>query len=196
MLEVEGIYCKLEYLNPSGSIKARIAKYMIERAEDEGLLKTGRYHRRGHVGQHGQRPLDGRRGQGLQHARRDARGDERRAGRHQPRVRGRGDGGRPLPRQRGPGESKGARAGARLLLPGPVRERVERGGEQDLAGAGDTGPAPRWRRPRRDRDGRRDRGDPDRGRPGLPRGEPCTSSSSPWNPRSLRPSCAARWGTT
>ena len=41
MLEVEGIYCKLEYLNPSGSIKARIAKYMIERAEDEGLLKPG-----------------------------------------------------------------------------------------------------------------------------------------------------------
>jgi cysteine synthase A len=34
MVEVEGIYCKLEYLNPSGSIKARIAKYMIERAED------------------------------------------------------------------------------------------------------------------------------------------------------------------
>jgi cysteine synthase A len=41
MLELEGIYCKLEYLNPSGSIKARIAKYMIERAEDEGLLKRG-----------------------------------------------------------------------------------------------------------------------------------------------------------
>jgi cysteine synthase len=41
MLEVEGIYCKLEYLNPSGSIKARIAKYMIERAEDEGLLRHG-----------------------------------------------------------------------------------------------------------------------------------------------------------
>jgi cysteine synthase A len=41
MLEIEGIYCKLEYLNPSGSIKARIAKYMIERAEDEGLLKRG-----------------------------------------------------------------------------------------------------------------------------------------------------------
>jgi cysteine synthase A len=41
MLEVEGIYCKLEYLNPSGSIKARIAKYMIERAEDEGLLRSG-----------------------------------------------------------------------------------------------------------------------------------------------------------
>jgi cysteine synthase len=41
MVEIEGIYCKLEYLNPSGSIKARIAKYMIERAEDEGLLKRG-----------------------------------------------------------------------------------------------------------------------------------------------------------
>ena len=41
MVEVEGIYCKLEYLNPSGSIKARIAKYMIERAEDEGLLRHG-----------------------------------------------------------------------------------------------------------------------------------------------------------
>src|ERR671913_939597 len=41
MLEIEGIYCKLEYLNPSGSIKARIAKYMIERAEREGLLSPG-----------------------------------------------------------------------------------------------------------------------------------------------------------
>jgi cysteine synthase A len=41
LVELEGIYCKLEYLNPSGSIKARIAKYMIERAEDEGILKHG-----------------------------------------------------------------------------------------------------------------------------------------------------------
>ncbi|MGH3145705.1 MAG: PLP-dependent cysteine synthase family protein [Rubrobacter sp.] len=41
LIEVEGIYCKLEYLNPSGSIKARIAKYMIERAEAEGLLRHG-----------------------------------------------------------------------------------------------------------------------------------------------------------
>ena len=31
----------MEYLNPSGSIKARIAKYMIERAEKEGVLKPG-----------------------------------------------------------------------------------------------------------------------------------------------------------
>ncbi len=41
MLELEGVYCKLEYLNPSGSVKARIAKYMVERAEDEGLLSPG-----------------------------------------------------------------------------------------------------------------------------------------------------------
>src|SRR3712207_2892838 len=41
MLEVEGVWTKLEYLNPSGSIKARIAKYMIEKAEREGRLKPG-----------------------------------------------------------------------------------------------------------------------------------------------------------
>ena len=32
---------KLEFLNPSGSIKARIARYLIERAEAEGLLQKG-----------------------------------------------------------------------------------------------------------------------------------------------------------
>jgi cysteine synthase A len=31
----------MEYLNPSGSIKARIAKYIIEKAEEDGLLKPG-----------------------------------------------------------------------------------------------------------------------------------------------------------
>lgn len=41
LVEVEGIHCKLEYLNPSGSIKARIARYMIEKAEEEGLLAPG-----------------------------------------------------------------------------------------------------------------------------------------------------------
>ena len=39
MIEIEGVYCKCEFLNPSGSIKARIAKYMIEKAEEEGLKK-------------------------------------------------------------------------------------------------------------------------------------------------------------
>ena len=41
LLEIDGIFVKLEFLNPSGSIKARIAHYMIERAEQQGLLKPG-----------------------------------------------------------------------------------------------------------------------------------------------------------
>lgn len=35
------IYAKLEFMNPGGSIKDRIAKYMIEKAEQEGRLKPG-----------------------------------------------------------------------------------------------------------------------------------------------------------
>ncbi len=41
LIQVDGIYVKLEYLNPSGSIKARMARYIIERAEREGLLHPG-----------------------------------------------------------------------------------------------------------------------------------------------------------
>ena len=41
LINIEGIWVKMEFMNPSGSIKARIAKYMIERAEAEGLLKPG-----------------------------------------------------------------------------------------------------------------------------------------------------------
>lgn len=41
LIEVDGIYAKIEFLNPSGSIKVRIAKYMIEKAEAEGLLHPG-----------------------------------------------------------------------------------------------------------------------------------------------------------
>ncbi|MFH2040955.1 MAG: cysteine synthase family protein, partial [Acidobacteriota bacterium] len=35
------IFAKLEYLNPMGSIKDRIAKFMVEKAEAEGRLKPG-----------------------------------------------------------------------------------------------------------------------------------------------------------
>jgi len=35
------IYAKLEGFNPTGSIKDRIARYMVEKAEEEGLLKEG-----------------------------------------------------------------------------------------------------------------------------------------------------------
>ena len=41
LLEIDGVFAKCEYLNPSGSIKARIAKYIIERAEETGELKRG-----------------------------------------------------------------------------------------------------------------------------------------------------------
>jgi len=41
LINIEGIFVKMEYLNPSGSVKARIAKYIIERAESEGLLQPG-----------------------------------------------------------------------------------------------------------------------------------------------------------
>jgi cysteine synthase len=41
LLEIDGIFAKLEFMNPSGSIKARIAAYMIEKAEAAGLLKPG-----------------------------------------------------------------------------------------------------------------------------------------------------------
>jgi cysteine synthase B len=36
------IFAKLEGFNPTGSIKDRIALYMVERAEKEGILKKGK----------------------------------------------------------------------------------------------------------------------------------------------------------
>ncbi len=42
LLQVEdGIFAKAEFLNPSGSVKARMAEYIIEQAEKKGLLKPG-----------------------------------------------------------------------------------------------------------------------------------------------------------
>ena len=40
-LKIDGIYVKQEFLNPSGSIKDRIAKYIVEKAERSGKLKKG-----------------------------------------------------------------------------------------------------------------------------------------------------------
>ena len=41
LLTIEDIYVKCEFLNPSGSIKDRIAIYFIEKAEQTGQLKKG-----------------------------------------------------------------------------------------------------------------------------------------------------------
>jgi cysteine synthase A len=41
LLEIDGVFAKCEFLNPSGSIKARIANHIIERAEREGTIKPG-----------------------------------------------------------------------------------------------------------------------------------------------------------
>lgn len=41
LLKVDGIFAKLECANPLGSIKDRMAKYIIEQSEKSGLLKPG-----------------------------------------------------------------------------------------------------------------------------------------------------------
>ena len=41
LVAIDGVWAKLELLNPSGSVKARLAKYVVDRAEAEGLLQPG-----------------------------------------------------------------------------------------------------------------------------------------------------------
>src|SRR3989344_5735848 len=41
LLRIDGVNVKQEFLNPSGSIKDRIAKYIVEKAEKSGKLKKG-----------------------------------------------------------------------------------------------------------------------------------------------------------
>ncbi|HML03059.1 MAG TPA: pyridoxal-phosphate dependent enzyme, partial [Candidatus Bathyarchaeia archaeon] len=41
LLRVDGIFAKLECTNPLGSIKDRMAKYIIEESEKQGLLRRG-----------------------------------------------------------------------------------------------------------------------------------------------------------
>lgn len=41
LIHLDDVFVKCEFLNPSGSVKDRYAKYAVERAEREGLLKRG-----------------------------------------------------------------------------------------------------------------------------------------------------------
>jgi cysteine synthase A len=41
LIKIEGIYAKLECLNPTGSIKDRMVKFIIDESEKRGLLKKG-----------------------------------------------------------------------------------------------------------------------------------------------------------
>jgi cysteine synthase A len=41
LINIEGVYAKLECVNPTGSIKDRMAKYIVDESEKRGLLKKG-----------------------------------------------------------------------------------------------------------------------------------------------------------
>ena len=59
------ILAKLEYFNPAGSVKDRIAKAMIEDAEQSGKIKKRLGYNRTHKRQHRHRTCRGGRGKGI-----------------------------------------------------------------------------------------------------------------------------------
>ena len=73
------VYVKSERSNPGGSIKDRIAVVDGRGGRGLGRAQAGRDDRRADLGQHGRRPGDGRRRQGLSGRPRHARQHERRA---------------------------------------------------------------------------------------------------------------------
>ena len=60
------VLAKVEYMNPGGSVKDRIAVKMVEAAEASGRPQAGRHHRRADERQHRGRPRPRRAAQGLQ----------------------------------------------------------------------------------------------------------------------------------
>ena len=84
------LLAKLEYMNPGGSIKDRIAGPMIDAAERDGLLKPGGTIVEPTSRQHRRRPRDGRRAARLPVRLRDARQDVAGEDRAAARVRRRG----------------------------------------------------------------------------------------------------------
>ena len=59
------VYVKLEYFNPGGSIKDRVAWSMLQDAEDSGRTHPGQNRHRGHQRQYRHRPGHGLRRQRL-----------------------------------------------------------------------------------------------------------------------------------
>ena len=91
------ILAKLEGQNPGGSVKDRVAKYMIDEAEKDGILQPGPDDHRVVVGQHRHRPGDDRQDPGLPAQDRAAR---ERVDRAPPAARGVGRRDHPVARRR------------------------------------------------------------------------------------------------
>ena len=123
------ILVKLEWENPTGSMKDRMALAVISRAEADGRLRARRHRRRVHRRQHGRVARAGLRGQGLPHP-------DRQLGRVQPGKAG-SDGGagrgadarperrRPHHQEADPGHDRsraGAEPGAAHLLDRPAQQ--------------------------------------------------------------------------
>ena len=141
LIRIDDIWVKLEFLNPSGSVKARIARYMIERAEREGRLRPGDTIVEASSGNTGNAMsmVAAVKGYRMLVVMPDGMSPER-AG-HQPGLRRGGPDPRRLPRDPGAREGARAREPARLLQPAAVRFRVERRREPRMARAGAAPPA-------------------------------------------------------
>ena len=80
------IFGKCEFANPGASVKDRAALFIVEDAEERGLLAARRDDRRGHRGQYRDRARAGRQCQGLQDDHRHARDAEPREDGHAARA--------------------------------------------------------------------------------------------------------------
>ena len=141
------IFAKLEGRNPTGSVKDRVAKAMIEAAEARGVDRARADDPRAHVGQHRDLAGDDLRAQGLSGQGRDARQRHRGADPAAAHVRRRDRllGGRQGLQRRGRAGARDGRRRRLVLHALPVRQRGQPG--RPL-------PRHRGRDPRRARQGR------------------------------------------
>ena len=132
------IWCKLEFLNPSGSTKDRIARYMLEKAWRLGELCPGGEVVEASSGSTSIALALASAQMGAEVHRGDARGRHGRARAHHPRLRRRRGAGASRARaSAAPSRGGGAGQGARGLRAAPVREPGQRRGAPGVDGAGD-----------------------------------------------------------